>query len=143
MIIDMSELQEAVSRNVRVLMALRGVRSQSALARAVGVEYTNFNAKVRGKTAWTLEDIEKLADEFKVPAPSLLGEVREFLDPNLKATGKSQLNNELLALLAGELGSVVIPFPQVEPRAYQLIRNASVTSIADYTTRRSSRAVAS
>ena len=113
----MSELQQAVSRNVRVLMAIRGVRSQSALAKKVGVEYSNFNDKMRGKNSWTLSDIEMLADEFRIPAASLLGDGREFLNPNLRATGTGDMPGATFAYVSAEEEFRLIPFPQVRGRS--------------------------
>lgn len=114
----MSELQEAVSRNVRVLMAIRGIRSQRALAAQVGVNYTNFNKKLIGKNNWTLEDIELLADEFHIEPASLLGDGREFLDPPTR-TGTS-------GYVPSNRATRLILFPQVSAETPELSGLATI-----------------
>ena len=143
-IIGMSELQQAVSDNVRLLILRRGLRSQRELARAVGVEYTNFNAKVRGGTSWTLNDIEKLAAYFRIEAVSLFGDGREFLDPNFNSTTserRNALGSELAGLFTHQFTARVIPFPQVMSRGRELSRQATVISLSQHATHRSSLAV--
>lgn len=121
----MSELQDAISQNVRVLIALRGMRSQRELARAVGVEYTNFNAKVRGGTAWTINDIEMLADYFRIKPAALLGDGREFLDPGnrLRATGTSGGPS---SYVPDDVTGSILVFPQVTIPAGELAALATV-----------------
>lgn len=59
------ELQETVTKNVRMLIAERAV-SQADLADALGIAQSGLSRKVGRKTDWTASDIANLANFFKL-----------------------------------------------------------------------------
>ena len=64
-------LQDVVTRNMRVAMALRGV-NQTKLAEALGVDRSAISQKMTRRVAWSLEDIEKASGFFNVNPEALV-----------------------------------------------------------------------
>jgi transcriptional regulator with XRE-family HTH domain len=111
----MSELQDVVTRNVRVLMAIRGITEDREVARMIGVDASTISYKLRGRRQWSLDDIEKLAHAFDVPASTLLGDAQAVIGPAL-ATGMSQptygsVQGRTPACDRTDHVATVIPFP--------------------------------
>lgn len=77
----MSELQDVVTRNVRVLMAVRGIRHAKDLAAMLEVGPTTISQKMASKRQWDLDDIAKLAEAFAITPASLLSDVQAIVDP--------------------------------------------------------------
>lgn len=70
-------LQEAVSRNVRVIAAARGT-TPTAAARAAGMASGRLHSKLQGKARWNIEDLEMLAAVLDVEPATLITGVAEF-----------------------------------------------------------------
>ncbi|PKY78283.1 XRE family transcriptional regulator [Alloscardovia omnicolens] len=66
-----SPLQENVTRNMKIAMAMRGVY-QKDLASALEITSAAISAKFTGKTLWNLEDIEKASEFFSVEPEALV-----------------------------------------------------------------------
>ena len=64
-------LQKIVSSNIKIGMVLNDVH-QKDLANALGIAQPTLSQKISGRTAWTLEDIEKVSDFFHVKPETLL-----------------------------------------------------------------------
>ncbi len=64
-------LQEIVTRNMRVAIALRGC-AQKDLAAAMGITPASLSQKFVGKTLWNLVDIEKASGFFNVKPEALV-----------------------------------------------------------------------
>jgi transcriptional regulator with XRE-family HTH domain len=64
-----------VARNLRILMAERGV-SQGQLASVLGIAQPNVSKRLKGRTPWTTDDLDKLAEAFMLDHKHLLD--REF-----------------------------------------------------------------
>jgi antitoxin component HigA of HigAB toxin-antitoxin module len=60
-----------VSRNVRILMAERGL-TQATLADDTGLRPDALSLSLRGKRKWHLDDLSVLANYFDIPAQLLL-----------------------------------------------------------------------
>ena len=75
----MSDLQERIRTNVRVLMAVRGVHSQQALGELLGLGKAEISKRMSGRTKWRIEDLETLAGIFGVRPGDLLGTVTEVV----------------------------------------------------------------
>ena len=69
-----SSLECVISMNMKVALAIRN-KSQSDLARSMGVSSGVISQKMHGTTAWTISDMEK-AGEFLGIQPA------KFLEPN-------------------------------------------------------------
>ncbi|WP_396020011.1 helix-turn-helix domain-containing protein [Bifidobacterium asteroides] len=69
-----SSLESVISMNMKVALAIRN-KSQSDLARSMGVSSGVISQKMHGTTAWTISDMEK-AGEFLGIQPA------KFLEPN-------------------------------------------------------------
>ena len=67
-------LDSIVAVNVKVALALRG-KTQADLARALGISRGAVTFKMKGRSPWSVPDIEK-AGEFLGIQPA------KFLDPN-------------------------------------------------------------
>jgi transcriptional regulator with XRE-family HTH domain len=64
-------LADVVSRNIRTLMALRGI-SQIRLADEVGISQTGVSKRLRGVTPFDLNDLERIAQVLDVRPIDLL-----------------------------------------------------------------------
>jgi hypothetical protein len=60
------ELQRAISRNVKVLMAIRQIDQQRELAAALGMTAAELSRKLSNKRRWHLDDIAALAGALRV-----------------------------------------------------------------------------
>lgn len=68
------ELHARVTRNVHLLMRLRGYRTKAALARAVDMDRTDLSWRM-GHGGWSLFDLERLAGALDVHPSALLVEL--------------------------------------------------------------------
>lgn len=59
------DLVNVVAENVRAESARRGVK-QADLARIVGITSASLNRKWHGKTPWTLQEIDTVAESFGI-----------------------------------------------------------------------------
>lgn len=57
--------------NIRAEMARRGI-SQTTLAAAVGMSQFSISSRIRGVTAWTLDELVAVADALDVPLEVIL-----------------------------------------------------------------------
>lgn len=137
----MSEVQAAISRNVGVLRAVRGLRTDTAIAEILGCGISTVSKKMNGSRKWTIEEVETLANYFQIPPSRLLGEPSDLLDPNLRATGTSGSTS---TNVLPDGSTSVIPFPLVEARSWTLPTLATVIPLQRDRTHhnRPSRAVA-
>lgn len=71
-------LQDTVTTNVKVLMAIHGIR-QTELADHLGWDRTVMSNRLSGKRGWKIEDLAELAAHFSVQAGALLGDAAELI----------------------------------------------------------------
>ncbi|WP_172803280.1 helix-turn-helix domain-containing protein [Alloactinosynnema sp. L-07] len=69
------EIQHAITRNVRVLMAMRGITTKRALAELLGKPENHLSRQLNDQRRWQLEDLADIAAAFEVTPDSLLGDV--------------------------------------------------------------------
>jgi transcriptional regulator with XRE-family HTH domain len=69
-----TDLQRVVSLNLKVALAIKG-ETQTALSRAIEITPSALSQKMKNKSVWTIEDMEK-AGQFLNIAPA------KFLEPN-------------------------------------------------------------
>ena len=72
-----TSLESIISINMKVALAVRN-KSQADLARGLGVSNGVISQKMRGRTAWTIPDMEK-AGEFLGIQPARFLEANGFL----------------------------------------------------------------
>lgn len=125
----MSEVQAAISRNVGVLRAVRGLRTDESVASILGVSVSTVNKKMSGARKWNLEEVEALAAYFRIPPNRLLGDPSELLDPNLRATGTGDTHGSTSAYVSPEKEFQLIQFPQINADSPELDRLATVTPL--------------
>ena len=65
------DLQEIVTRNIKVALALRGL-NQKDLANVLGFATSSLSQKFTGRNRWNLEDISKAARFFNVEPAALV-----------------------------------------------------------------------
>jgi len=70
---DVTALQERMAENVRVLLAVTGIRSQAELARRAGWEAAKVTRLLKGTQEWTLSDIVAVGEVFGLRDPFLIG----------------------------------------------------------------------
>lgn len=126
----MSEVQSAISRNLDVLKAIRGLpRTDKPIAEILGIGISSVNKKMSGDRKWTLEDVEALAKYFRVTPGALIGPVDEVIgasSPNLRATGTTGARPDARRYVPAGVNGIVIPFPQVDAIGPSLGRTALV-----------------
>ena len=66
-----SGIQDIVTRNMKVAMALHNVNQQK-LADALGVSRSSISQKMTHRVVWSLEDIEKASELFNVSPEALV-----------------------------------------------------------------------
>lgn len=67
------DLSEVVAAEVRALMGRHRV-NQEQLSRVLNVSQGQVSARLRGRTAFTLDDLRRLADYFGTTPAALLGD---------------------------------------------------------------------
>jgi transcriptional regulator with XRE-family HTH domain len=67
-----ASLQEVITRVVRFLMTDFG-RTQANVATALGVSQPQVSQRLLGKTAWSIEDLDRLSAYFGVTVAELVG----------------------------------------------------------------------
>lgn len=74
----MRHTQERVTTSVRVEMALRR-ETQADLARVLGVTQTSVSSRLRGRTRWSVDDLDKMAEHFGVEVSALVNPPAAYL----------------------------------------------------------------
>jgi transcriptional regulator with XRE-family HTH domain len=69
-----SALARTLARNVRLLMAVRGIRRQNELAELLHMTEQRLSTKLHGREVWTLTDIQRLAEALDTTGAALLAE---------------------------------------------------------------------
>lgn len=72
-------LQEVVSRNVRVMMAVHGITHQKDLAARLDWGADKLTRTLKGARRWALEDLVDLARVFGVTPAALLSDTAELV----------------------------------------------------------------
>lgn len=74
-----TDLQERVTRNVKVLMALRGIGDQKTLAAKLGWGADRVSTSFSGRRRWALDDLDELAAVFGLTPGDLLRDPAELV----------------------------------------------------------------
>lgn len=121
-------LQEVVSRNVRVLMAVHTITHQKELAARLDWGADKLTRSLNGSRKWSLEDLPAIARVFGVTPAALLSDTAELVGATHPAASGSGPLNERPRLryrnddsdritaggkqtLPGFSGGTIIPFP--------------------------------
>lgn len=131
--LSMRELQDAVTRNVRHVMADFDI-DQETIATALGITAGALSNKMSGKRPWKFEDVTKLADYFRLSEMEFVRERRlTVADPFLAATGtdaygasRSVEVRREFTYSSADTSATVIPFPQVSKPAREMDRLAVI-----------------
>lgn len=104
-----TDLQERVTRNVKVLMALRGISDQKTLAARLGWGADKVSTSFSGRRKWAIVDLQELADVFGVTAGDMLDDASSLVSVvNPAATGTdAPVRRTTPRYFGGEFGSVV------------------------------------
>lgn len=112
---DVTALQERMAENVRVLLAVTGVRSQAELARRAGWEAAKVTRLLKGTQEWTLTDIVTIGEIFGLRDPFLIGkplaDVVGAVQP-AAASGITAGGKQTLPVFSGGTAATIIPFPR-------------------------------
>lgn len=88
-------LHDRVGRNVRILMASKGIVHQKDLADLSGVEASKLNRMLNRRQPWTLEVVQDLAGFFDVEPWLLLAHADELLRSRCFAVATGALPAQL------------------------------------------------
>jgi transcriptional regulator with XRE-family HTH domain len=69
----MEELQRVVSRNVRAFLGMNEL-SQGVFAASIGLTPAAISDKLHGRRKWSLEDLERIAETYRIDLRVLLTE---------------------------------------------------------------------
>lgn len=69
-----TELQERVTRNVRILMAVQAINDQKTLAARLNWGADKLTRTLRGERRWAVADLQELADVFGVNPGDMLAD---------------------------------------------------------------------
>lgn len=124
-------LQERVTRNVKVLMALRGISDQKTLAARLGWGADRVSTSFSGRRRWALDDLVELAAVFDLRPGDLLSDPAELV--NVQVPARTGTDSAYARRVTTGVTSEYVPgntadviqFPQVgEPRSgYYLKRD--------------------
>lgn len=109
-----TDLQERVTLNVKVLMAIQGIGDQKTLAARLGWGADRVSTSLSGRRRWALSDLQELADVFGVTPGDMLSDATHLVGVvNPAATGTNDPRSRTITqYFGGEYGTVV-PFPLV------------------------------
>lgn len=148
MIVVMSELQDAITRNVRHVMADFDV-DQEAIATVLGISPGAVSNKVSGKRPWRMDDIARLSVYFRISEMEFVKEKRVAQDPFLAATGTDSGTARRTGRSAGSPyphrrptgrpDATIIAFPQVNSDARELDRPGTLLVLRPYLDQRRDR----
>ena len=127
---EADNLQDTIRRNVRVLMAIRGISTVREFATLLGDNENHLGNRLTGRRKWQIDDLAKLAHVFDVAPGLLLGNTAELagaLAPTGtgSVTGAPQVKSPYLAHtrhpLSGltQVDAVVLPFRRRRPAVVQ------------------------
>lgn len=76
---DDDPLQATISKNVKLLMALRDMATQQQLCRAIGIDKGELSRRFSGRQRWQVRDLGHLAKALGVQPGDLLREPAELV----------------------------------------------------------------
>lgn len=110
---DVTALQERMAENVRVLLAVTGIRSQAELARRAGWEAAKVTRLLKGTQEWTLSDIVTVGEIFGLNDPFLIGKpLAEVVGVTHPTAASSEVKAGGKQTLPGFSGATIIPLPR-------------------------------
>jgi len=71
--------QQRIAESVRALSAAFGDR-QEDVANVLGITQNTVSRKLRGLTRWSVEDVERISEHYKVPPSMVLAGPRAWFD---------------------------------------------------------------
>ncbi len=83
---DATESQALITRNVKILMAVRQIGDQKALAARLGWPESKMSRALNGARKWAIEDIFSLARVFNLEPGKMLGNITVELTDHLAAS---------------------------------------------------------
>lgn len=124
-----TELQERITRNVRILMAVQAINDQKTLAARLKWGADKLTRSLRGERRWAVGDLQELADVFGIRPGDMLGDPAELVNVTTPArTGTDHTYSPRVTTRVTseyEPGNTadVIQFPQVpKPRPGYYLR---------------------
>jgi hypothetical protein len=134
---DVTDLQARIAENIKVLLATTGIRTQAALARALGWEAAKVTRLLKGTQEWTLSDLVAVSEALGLADPFLITrsliEVVNATGP--AATANSRVTNgDTLRYPASfsASGSRLAPVIPIRP-GYQTVTTTERTASAPIT----------
>lgn len=123
-------LQEVVSRNVRVLMAVHDITHQKDLAARLGWDAPKLARSLSGQRRWALEDLPVVADAFGVRPAALLSDTAELVGASPPAAAVSGITRRVTGEYRASNDALVIQFPLARrPHTRYLTQSAHVSTL--------------
>lgn len=109
-----TELQERITRNVRILMAVQAINDQKSLAARLKWGADKLTRSLRGERRWAVADLQELADVFGVLPGDMLADAQTLVTASVPSrTGTDRTVSTVVnGCYPGDNSHVVIPFPQ-------------------------------
>lgn len=113
-----SDLQERVTRNVRILMAVQAINDQKTLAARLRWGADKLTRTLRGERRWAVADLQELADVFGVSPGDMLADATDLVSISVPArTGtEGVVSRGVSGRCPRTNPRVVVPFSQVRRR---------------------------
>lgn len=113
-----TDLQERVTLNVKVLMAIQGIGDQKTLAARLGWGADRVSTSLSGRRRWALSDLQELADVFGVSPGDMLADATDLVSISVPArTGtEGVVSRGVSGRCPRTNPRVVVPFSQVRRR---------------------------
>jgi Cro/C1-type helix-turn-helix DNA-binding protein len=109
-----TDLQERVTLNVKVLMAIQGIGDQKTLAARLGWGADRVSTSLSGRRRWALSDLQELADVFGVTPGDMLSDATSLVGAvNPVAIGTTDPRRRTTPRYFGQRFGTVVPFPLV------------------------------
>lgn len=110
-----TKLQERITRNVRILMAVQAITDQKTLAARLKWGADKLTRTLRGERRWAVADLQELADVFGVDPGDMLADAATLVTATVPSrTGtEGGVSAGVSERCPRTNPRVVIPFPQI------------------------------
>lgn len=105
---DVEDLQGVITRNVKILMVVRGIATNRELAKLLDQVETHVSNRIAGRRKWQVSDLAALGRAFGIEPGALLGDtaaVVQAAGPTLATTGVAAANCDWSSFRAPSIGA--------------------------------------
>lgn len=129
-------LQDVVTRNVRVLMAIHEIHQQQELAARLGWPPAQLNKALNGSRRWALDDLPRLARVFGITPGALLSDTADLVGIASRPAVAGDVRPPVRLTYSTPSDAAIIPFPQVRASSATYVRATTAFPTRPLTARR-------